>query len=237
MASKKKGRKKTINRYNIFQKELSEYVRESGGSKSDFKKYRSLYKEIAKDVSPKAFRSIIPALITTKAEPKKELNYSSSIPFYNAKGEFSLPKYSGVTLKVKFNDGGVNLDWGGSPSEFLSWFSGDIISYFRNNYNDSPVAEFVLKDGNEQSAEYEIQVEGSLVGTKGYVPAGSDFLSKSSLPEKGSQVPSEDTERLKLRESILNKEMELIDKKLKLIEKLEGLGFSKEEIREQLKRI
>lgn len=221
------GSKKT-NRYNAFQRELSEYLRESGSSK-DFRKYTKLYKKVGKDVPVKAFRNIIHALILKHGEKQKSLKYTESFPFYNAKGEFNLMKYNNVLLKIKFNDGGFELDWEGSNTDFMGWFSGDVMAYFRNNYNDSGnMANFVLKGGDEKFAEYEIEVPTGLPESSRYVPVASDLQSgKTSPPQRGMSTTEQEIMLLKAKERVLDKEMELI-------RQLKELGFTNEEIKKRL---
>jgi hypothetical protein len=227
---KKASRKKTnLSRYNIFQKELSEYIKETGGQKSDYKKYRSLYNQIGKDVPVKAFPAIIGGLITTKAKDIKTLKYTESFPFYNARSEFLTSRFIGVKIKIKFSDGGFSLDWEGDAYEFQSWFSGDVISYFRNNYNDSGnMANFVLSGGDDTTAEYEIQVGGSAYGTPGYIEADKNLLNAPTSIKKSSVVQKDaETERLRIKERVL-------DKELALIQQYKELGFSNEEIKKRL---
>lgn len=225
---------KKQNRYNVFQSELSSYIKENNLSKSDYKKYRSLYKDIDKKIPVKRISQIIPTLISQKQaqilqeqsrKKDEKPDYSTDIPFYNAKGEFALPKYSKIKLNVKFNDGGLSIDWQGTPFDFMSWFSGDVLSYFRNNYNDSPVAVFSLKNVINDTLYYEIEVDSSMVGTKSYVPPDKDIVIKDKT--------FRDTKQLETQEKLI----EYIDKKAKLIEQLKSLGYSNDEIRAELKKL
>jgi hypothetical protein len=230
MPKKNNRKKNNLSRYNVFQKELSNYIKETGGSKYDYKKYKSLYSQIKKDVPLKAFPAIIGGLITKKVvQDVKVLKYTESFPFYNARSEFLTAKFIGIKIKIKFNDGGFSLDWEGDAFEFQSWFSGDIISYFRNNYNDSGnMANFVLTGGDDKTAEYEIQVGGSAYGTPGYIEADKNLLNKNVSIKKSSVVSKdEETERLRIKERVL-------DKELALIQQYKELGFSNEEIKKRL---
>ena len=231
---KKNNRKKTnFNRYNVFQKELSNYIKETGGSKFDYKKYKKLYSQIGKDVPVKAFPAIIGGLITKKVvQDVKHLKYTESFPFYNARAELLTPKFTGIKIKIKFDDGGLKLDWEGDAFEFQSWFSGDIVSYFRNNYNDSGnMANFYLVGGDETTAEYEIRVGGSAYGTKEYIEPDKNLLNADVSGKKGSGIPKDiEIERLRLKEKVLEKELELI-------KKYRELGFTNEEIKKRLSNI
>lgn len=230
----KKSKSKKINRYNVFQRELSSYLRETNANKNDFKLYKSLYKQIDKEIPIKRFSDIIPALIKKSkvvVGESSKLDYTQSFPFYNAQSEFGLPKYAGIKLRVLFNDGGADFDFEGSNVEFKIFFSGDIVAYFRNNYNESSnMANFVLLSGNSEMAVYEIQVEGSAYGSKGYIEKGSQFLSKSALPSASKLSSTDEIAVLKLRESVLDKELELI-------KQLKELGFTNEEIKKRLGNI
>jgi len=180
--NKKPIKKKStnFNRYNVFQKELSQFLKDSGADKNDYKKYKSLYSQIDKSVPAKRIGDSIAGLIK-KFSKEKEIvkkDYAERFAFYNSRAEFSLPKYDGKVITVKFNDGGLSLDWQGNTYEFMSWFSGDIINYFRNNYNDSPVAEFVLTDVDDDLLSYEIVTDNSIVASPRYVPASSDIVIK-----------------------------------------------------------
>ena len=228
---------KTINRYNVFQKELADYLKETGGSKKDFKKYRSLYKEIDKTVPTKAISSIIHALILKKGEKKKVLTYTESFPFYNAKGEFGLSKYYDITLKINFDDGVERFEFEGTSSEFQSWFSGDIYAYFRNNYNDSDnMANFVLKGGDEKTAQYDIETLTTVVGTKSYVPSGINKENKSVLPKSEGKVSFFEESVLKQREMTAIAETKKMQTELELIKELKSLGFSNKEIKKRLNK-
>lgn len=223
------SKRKKLNRYNLFQKQLSNYIKDNNLSKSEYKEYRKLYKEIDKSVPNKRIYDVIPVIISKyKASLKKQSNnYETDIPFYNAKGEFSLPKYSNIVLNVKFDDGGLKLDWTGTPFDFNGWFSGDVMSYFRNNYNDSSnIATFVLKNVKGSVLEYEIEVQGgSLVGTKSYVPPDKDIVIKDKKFRDSKEI--ENQQNL----------IEFIDKKTKLIEQMKSLGYSNDEIKAEIKKL
>jgi hypothetical protein len=224
---KTKSKSNTLNRYNIFQKELSSYIRETGGSGSDFKKYRKLYKDLDASIPIKRIGDSIPALILKQKTSNEgvKFDYGERFPFYQAKGEFSLPKYVKTVLNVKFDDGGLKLDWTGTVFDFMGWFSGDIIAYFRNNYNDSPTAEFVLKNVNGNVLEYEIEVQGSAWGTSGYIPPDKEIVIKD---KKFRDVKdAENQQRM----------IEFIDRKAKLIGELKSIGYSNDEIRAEIRKI
>ncbi len=175
-----KKKSKNLNRYNIFQKELSQYIKDNGGGKNDFKKYKSLYSQIDKSVPAKRIGDSIAGLIKKFSKDQEVIkqDYADRFSFYNSRAEFSLPKYDGKVLSIKFNDGGLSLDWKGNSYEFMSWFSGDIINYFRNNYNDSPVAEFALVEVDKELLSYEIVTDNSVVSSTRYVPPASEILIK-----------------------------------------------------------
>lgn len=218
------AKQKKINRWNVYQRELSEYVKEQNLSKSDYKRFKALYKQLGGDVPIKRIREAIPPLIAKFGQVQKvELpsEYTSRFPFYGAKSEFSLPKYFDKILTVKFNDGGLRLDWLGTSNEFMSWFSGDVIAYFRNNYNDSPVAEFVLKSVDGNNFEYEIVVDSSAFGADSYVP-----------PDKGIVVkdkPQRDKESRSL-------DIEFTKQKAELIKQMKGI-YTNEEIRMEIDKL
>jgi hypothetical protein len=216
-----------FNRYNVFQAELSAYLKEAGSDSKDFRKYRKLYSKIDKNTPVKAFQAIFATLIPLKgAKTTKSLNYTANFPFYNARAEFLTPRYDGVTLRVRFNDGGLSLDWKGTSNEFASWFSGDVIAYFRNNYNDSPPAEFVFTGGNDELAEYEIQVNGSAYGSPSYIEPDKTL----TVADKQNLQKDAEMQKLLARERVL-------DKELLLIKRYRELGFSNDEIKQRLKEL
>lgn len=235
MPKKKIVKTKTINRYNVFQKELAEYIKETGGKKSDFKKYKSLYKEIDKTVPAKSFQDVINALVKKKGGVEEKLNYAQNFPFYTAVAEFSLPMYDNVKLRIKFDDGAEKVDWSGSSLDFAVWFKGGVTAYLRNNYSESGnMATFVLKKADKKSAEYEIETMSSAVGTKGYIPSGSESLHKSTLPKSEGKVSSAEESLLKQREMTAAAETLKMKTELELIRELKKLGFSNKEIKKRL---
>ena len=131
--------------------------------------------------------------------------------FYYAKERIGAEKED-VKVKVGFSDKGVTLNFEGSPAEFVKWFSGDIINYFRNNYNDfENVACFKPIGRTETEIEYDIAIGKSLFGKSDYVPFGSVFLYKGAFP-------------------LMYRNRKAIEKALKAIERLKKQGLSNKEI-------
>lgn len=228
----------TPNRYNIFQNELSAYLVETGGKKGDYRKYVKLYKHVDPSVPMKRMRDYLPGLIKKfSGEPiiVSTIDYAVSVPFYNAKGEFALPKYSDVVLEVRFDDtvpsvdGGFKFEWTGTQIEFSSWFSGDVMAYFRNNYNDSPPAEFRLKDVDGKVVSYQIEVGAGIVGTPGYVPVAGglvvrDKAARAAGQNQGQATGNSDT-------------VVFMGQQTELIKQWREVGYSNEEIRAKIKQL
>jgi len=221
---KKKKQKKAENRYNFFQKELSNYVKENKLPKGAYKNYKSLYKNLDKNIPIKRIGISLDALIKKfyKEDKVVKIDYAEEFSFYNAKGEFSLIKYSNVVLDVKFSDGGLNLDWSGTSFDFMNWFSGDIFAYFRNNYNESPVAQFVFKKTEGNVLYYEIEVGGSVYGTPYYVPPDKDIVIKDKSYRENKD------------NAVLRGYMQ---DKANLIKELRLAGYSLQEIQIEVKRL
>ena len=100
------GKKKKLNRYNVFQNQLSNYIKENNLSKSDYKNYVKLYSQLDKSIPIKRMQYEISNVIDKYTASKKTslIDYATDIKFYNARSEFALPKYEKKIIKVTFDD-------------------------------------------------------------------------------------------------------------------------------------
>ena len=220
---------KNLSRYNIFQRELSEYIKETGKPKSEWKKYRSLYKEIDKDVPVKSFYQVINGLVLKRTEKPKKLFYSESFPFYMAVNEFILPIYSKVLLKIKFNDGVTEFTYEGDSLGFQDEYEKELKGYLRDNYSNSTnLANFVLVGGDDSFAEYRITSTGEVAEIPNEKPVASVSPKKSVVGLKDEEAV------LKQREKTAKAETKRLKTELALIKELKSLGFTDKEIKKRL---
>lgn len=278
--SKLKISKSSSNRFNKFQKVLGEFLR-SRGIKLKQKFHivaKTIYSEIDPSVHSRGFESYIETLYqkfyaNDLLARLEELGIRTApFPFYEAIGEFSLSGYLNFNLDITFDDGTVQDHFSGSSEEFFPWYTskayndssasrglqikpGALMGYLRNNYNNSPVAEFRLENQKDNWLFYQIVVEQGITSSPDYIPMGAppemrdkawrDEQEAKKAAGKGAKgkIPLEvQREQIALeREQVALKTKEVQLEKAKEIQKLirslKKLGYSDAQIRKKIDKL
>lgn len=129
--------------------------RESEKEKEQEKRHRQSLKR-KREAKKKKKPVLAPVSIDKKVLPRM-------FYFYNARAVFNDPVFDGVKITITINDTTNDFkdSFDGSAEEFSEWYTitGTYL-HLRDNYNDSPVAEFRLKKtDNKTFANYIIETQ------------------------------------------------------------------------------
>lgn len=247
------------NKYNIFQRELSAFLKESGIKPKD--KFhvvsKKIYSRIDKGIDTRSIRESMPSLYNkfykqSLADFLNDNRVKDKFPFYEALAEFKLSAYSKFVLSVEFSEpgSGQTYSFSGDYSEFVYWFTGreynesdadrqdrlkpvHLMGHLRNNYNDSPVAEFNLVEYSETGLKYLIDVEYSKFGDDGYIPMGDEM----SDPSLGVHIKQITGKKKTDSVDIVQEKTRLAKAYAEVVREMTKAGFTKDEIKEALKGI
>lgn len=233
--SEKKSRKKkklrvstgVLSRYNKIQRILSDYTRGEGIKLG--RHFNKVASEISRRVGKTDLRFVGHNIDALYRDSYREVLgdfvvgdrvFANDFPFYNFRKILYEPVYEGVSIRVKFKDSSLDLDFTGSSEEVEFWYNSNLYDHLRLHYGASPVAYFRLIESDYKS--YVVyQVESGVVEAE----------KKEVVSEKKEEGETENLKYVEKQIELEDKKKLTIENTLKLIDQLKLLGFSNEEIK------
>lgn len=224
-AKKQKPQSRLQQRYHSVQRALSAAFKSEGIKPG--KKFNSIASKIFKQTQGEKlsflnkniivfYNDLIKKPRESKKKEKRESLFPKRFEFFNFVSEIQSPVFDGVEITVVFEDGKMNVSETGFRPDIEAWYIRELHSYLRENYNDSPPAEFVRESFEEEmSVVYRVKT-GVSVKRKTFTRKGAP------LAGKASSVALERERQKTLQE------------KVKAVRELKELGMSNEEIKKYL---